>query len=325
MKLLNRPHTELMTEADRLRNAPGWNANHKPSIRAKPGEAPSASWASQLNVVRLDRIVHALALGELNFVLHALYNPTLFEIWDQLELESLPGEHPLQSHPDLTVKWLPSHRGTLTIADSLGVLKHHPMVKVQDPDDPDAKVWMPKAWIGDFLLFMFDSRGPYCVYWDVKDKRGMHDKPGPRTVAFRTTSRSMQKAAARYAVQKQLFAELKIRIVPVAAEDLDRDVNANLRQLFGWSLREPDIHPAVQEDLLECWRRGLEEGDPPFECTSSLVKRSNLDLHECKRLFYQSIWGRRLRVDLFEPIVIDKPMVPEDRDVLELYSNWFAR
>lgn len=325
MKIWSRPPAELTMEADRLRSAPGWINDHDPLIRAKPQEAPSASWASQLNTIRHNRVVHAISQGEMNFVLHALYNPTLFEIWDQFELESLPGEHPLQSHPELTAKWLPNHRGTLTIADSLGVLKDHPMIKVQDPEDPDAKVWAPKTWIGDLLLFMFDSRGPYCVYWDVKDKRGKHDKPGPRTVSFRTTSRSTQRAAARYAVQRQLFAELKIRMVPVAAEDLDFDVSANLRQLFGWSLREPDIHPLIQTDLLECWRRGLEEGDPPFVCSSSLVKKTNLDLHECKRFFYQAIWGRILRVDLFEPIAIDKPMVPEDRDVLEFYSTWFAR
>jgi hypothetical protein len=42
-------------------------------------------------------------------------------------------------------------------------------------------------------------------------------------------------------------------------------------------------------------------------------------------LIHQGIWRRELRVDLFRPVLADKPLRREVTDVLVKYADWFAR
>ena len=47
--------------------------------------------------------------------------------------------------------------------------------------------------------------------------------------------------------------------------------------------------------------------------------------YECKIEMYQSIWQRQLRIDLFQYFFFDHALIPESRDVLDLYGEWFKR
>jgi hypothetical protein len=42
-------------------------------------------------------------------------------------------------------------------------------------------------------------------------------------------------------------------------------------------------------------------------------------------VFYRAIWEEKLKVDLFSPILIDRPLLPETDNVLEFFSDWFDR
>jgi hypothetical protein len=43
-----------------------------------------------------------------------------------------------------------------------------------------------------------------------------------------------------------------------------------------------------------------------------------------KAILCQMIWNRKLRVDLFKPILLERPLIPEIKDVLIEYSHWYA-
>jgi len=43
------------------------------------------------------------------------------------------------------------------------------------------------------------------------------------------------------------------------------------------------------------------------------------------KILYAAIWSREVRVDLYRPVLPDKPLRRERSDVLVDYSHWFAR
>jgi len=64
---------------------------------------------------------------------------------------------------------------------------------------------------------------------------------------------------------------------------------------------------------------------PPAMIISTRAARDGWSPEECRRVLFQAIWTKRLRVDLFDAILIDQPLYPETRDVIEEYSHWFVR
>ena len=298
------------------------------TIRASRSEAPSVSRASQLNSTRFGRPLEALSSGERDSILLALYHPALFDLHEQFALSPAATFHPLHTHPDMAGKALPAISGSLEIAARLGVLALHPKVKVPASIDEhgveEAEYWAPVSWIGDLLLYLIDESGPYCVHWDVKLIQGAHGKPGPGSRNI-PGSLAFRRAAARLKVVDVYFQEAGIRSIAVAKASIDRQVAYNLRQLNSANLRSPEMTLSRQEDLILRLEDGLRSGTPPIKTFNQLVNEASLSFFEFRRVFYQAIWLRRLRVDLYKPVLIDRPLRPEVRDVLEEYKQWFER
>jgi len=137
--------------------------------RAVRGEAPSLSEATPLHSDKLQRPVHALSQPESAAAPVALYHPACFEALDQHILSVTAQRHPMHGHPKAKAMSLANTSGTLAIAERLGVLNLHPRVLEGDhQSSAAASRWIPAPWLGDLLLFMTDSAGPYCVSWDIK-------------------------------------------------------------------------------------------------------------------------------------------------------------
>ena len=325
----------------RRTSVPGWGADYRPALRSTRDQAPSAPRVSMLRSTQIGREVHALSTGEKEFALLALHHNRLFDLHEQCPLARWPNTHPLQSHPVASGMQLPPTRGTLEIADALGLLAHHPKRRVQAPmpadtaqDDQDWDLpgdrlrnsyFVPVSWIGDLLLFLVDHEGPFAVHWDVKAKAGDHSRPGPRRDERVASERSIRRAAARFEVQQRYFEQLGIRSICLARGDIDAMVASNLRMLFGWTLQPPALSQGHRRQVVEGLKRALIEGNPPIEACSKLSLEIGCALSEAKRVFFQAVWSRQLRVDLFQPILIDRPMHAERRDVLVVYGDWFRR
>lgn len=176
------------------RSTPGaWGPKFEPAIRGNRSEGPSVSRISQINCGLLGRRLHALSAGEQEAILLALYNPTLLDLHEQRPLSPQPSSHPLQSHPLMSGQVLPTLSGTLAIANKLGLLSFHPKAWVPstaEGADAASGFWAPSAWIGDLLLYLQDSDGPYCVHWDVKRARGITGSQGPASASRRVHAQS---------------------------------------------------------------------------------------------------------------------------------------
>jgi len=318
-----------------------FGAGYIPSILATREEAPPMSRPAIRYSERLGREFHALSVPELKTIVLALYHPMVFDLQENWAYNHGPGTHPLASHPAGCALQLPSTQGTLAHAERLHVLRLHPRARLTEDevaaaeqgappaqdDAPEAagvSEWEPAFYIGDLLVYITDQQGPYLLDWDTKERAGQHAQPGPGTLAKRHSRRAKASAAAREAVTGAYDTELNIRPVRVAAEEIDDDVAANLFQLLGWHHHRIHRSSAERADLEQALSASMRTGVSPISQLPAWTERG-WARQDFQAVLYRAIWERRIRVDLFQPVLINRPLKPETRDVLEVYGSWFKR
>ena len=299
---------------------------HEPAIRATRSEAPSISRAHTLESRELGVVLPALSDQERNAIVLALYHPRLFQLLAQSVLSPVPVAHPLHDHPGATEpRDFPPLTGTLAVAERFGVLRLHPKEWVDDDSSEDGGFWTACPWLGDLRLCLMDARGPYCVNWSVKQHIGDHARPHDSHPRRKYSSRALAHAAARLDVEVGYYADAGIRTELIAGESMDKGALESLVHLFRWNLQPVPMSDAARTMLENQFRVGMRDGIPPIVTMSLARKHSGYSLELCKRVLYQCIWRRGLRVDLFKPVLVDRPLRPETRDVLVEYADWFRR
>lgn len=302
------------------------NRVHEPAIHATRSEAPSISRASTLESRELGIVLPALSAQERNAIVLALYHPRLFQLLAQSVLSPVPVAHPLHDHPDATEpRDFPPLKGTLAVAERFGVFRLHPKEWVDDDSHEEGGYWTAIPWLGDLLPCLMDARGPYCVNWNVKQHVGDHARPHDSQPRRKYSPRALAHAAARLDVEVGYYADASIRTELIAGESMDKGALESLGHLFRWNLQPVPMSNAARKMLENQYRVGMRDGIPPIVTMSLARKHSGYSLEVCKRVLYQCIWRRDLRVDLFKPVLVDRPLRPEKRDVLIEYADWFRR
>ncbi|TXC66766.1 hypothetical protein FSC37_15975 [Piscinibacter aquaticus] len=118
--------------------------------------------------------------------------------------------------------------------------------------------------------------------------------------------------------------ELGIRVVRVAKEQLDPVFTTNLLRLLKFHSQTSEAAPHIQAELLDAYCEALKTGRPANLVINDFV-RAGVDSDECRRVLFEGIWYRKVRIDLFSGWMIDHPMIPERRDPLVVYGHLFTR
>lgn len=309
----------------RRQTNPPWNSDYMPSILATVSEAPSLSRASILTPSKLGgREVHVLSPSERSFAFLGLYHPASVGLQEQRMLNPDPSPHPLSNFPGVTGIDLPPLRGLTDVADCLGYTDMLPIIQVTEDDDPTQTMSVVFPYIGDQLWAMNGgANGPYCLDWNIKDTYKAFKCPPPKANGKPRRQQESRLALARHELHRAYYATGNIRSLELAGEAIDFHVAANLRQLFLHHRRPVDLPTALREEILEKFRAALATGVPPIEVLTIYSERALSTIHQCRDLFYQFVWNRELRLDLFQPVLIDRPMHAEERDVIEVYADWF--
>lgn len=241
--------------------------------------------------------------------------PVLVEIQEQRMLPFLPSVHPWTSHPDLVDQNLPLMRGTLEVAQSLGYLKYHAVVR--DPQDR----LVPFPWIGDVLLFLRDELGPYCVNWTAKERESDFSRP------FRSLRKGpCERVIARHQVEEVLFADAQIKTVRILNGDLDPVLSGNLKRIFYHASRPLQLGHDTVAELSEALRiEVLSRARRPVDAIRDLARRTGSSPEQVKIVFYNAIRTRDLKANLFEPIEYDELVEPERVNPYMKYASWFSR
>lgn len=302
-----------------------WGIDYCPAILATRQEAPKLSRASRLMAAKIGREIHLLSVPERKAALLALYHPALFDLQEQKMLTPWPSTHPLTGHPLAVGLHLQALEGTVKVAERLGGLARHPRVTVEIADPPGTEVRVPFPYIGDLLLCMMDANGPFCVNWTVKkDEQGFCGVPGQRRDPTRQ-QRQREKADFRHALEEEYYRDASIRTVRVTETAIDDQLAGNLHSLFGWHARPINLSPDQRLEMIAHFQGLLGQDIAPLATFADLKQSFRCDLHDCLGVLYQGIWQRQLAVDLFRPVLPDRPLRPQQVDVLDVYQDWFRR
>lgn len=306
-------------------DSPSWGPEYTPSILATPQEAPSISHAFILTPEKLDgRETHLVSTPECHSAFLGLYLPQVVGLQEQRMLSPEPCPHPLWTYPGIDRTSLSPLKGLIDVAERLGYLDLLPRVYVENRLVPGEKVSIVFPWVGDLLWAIRNSTGKiYCVNWPIKNSYLDFKRPAPPHVGKEVSKQATRKILARHEIEKVYYEDAGIRTIQVADEGIDHHVSANLRQLFLHHRRLINLTADQREEILHKYRTALEMGIPPSEVILDFMARRKYSKDQCRSLLWQAIWNRELRVDLFKPILINRPLKPEALDVIDVYAHWF--
>lgn len=317
-----KPSAARLRQILKRQDPPAWGKDYIPAILATREEAPPGSRPCQIWSPKLGRTIHTLSSVETDIALIALYHPRLVNLHEQRMLACLPSMHPLHGHPRTQGLTYPVARGTVAVAAAINALEYHAIIKVPATDSPNDFFDVPFPYVGDFLLFLEDHQGLFCVNWTVKASADQFSNPFDEKIR-RNEGKARAKVEARHAIEKILYADFEIPTHPLTSESYNHDVVKNLAQIYGWQIRPISVHPDLISNVVDRFNAGLAIQARPIDVITTLSCETDLSPSAIKTIFYQAVWNRQLRPDLFQPLLMDQPLLPETCDVLEIYQSWF--
>lgn len=303
---------------------PAWGKDYNAAIHATPQEAPSISHASILHPQKLGmREMHLLSEAEKHCAILALHSSAVWDIHEQRILAVADSPHPLHGHPKAAGLQLDHLVGTVEISSGMGALKRHGKIRYKD-EASGAWRWAAYPFIGDLLLFLDDALGPFCLNWNVKDNATAFRKRFPRNgkpVGRHDDPLALQ----RHEIESQHYATARIRTLQIAGDSLDFDVRMNLRELFLWHARVSGLPEEVESAAVAMYRDAIDGMQPTSASVRQVAQSLRISLEQAMIVFKQGVWRRTIPLDLFKPLLMDQRPRAQQRDVFDVYSDWFQR
>ena len=302
-----------------------WGSAYIPGQLGTKAEAPDESRPGTIWSQELQRLVHVMSDPERIAVLLGLYAGAK-ELHESSMLHPEPGPGPLIGYPAAHGLQILSHRGTIQIAEHLGVIKWHPSIRVPDPNRPGHTKWIGFPLLNDLLWYFDSPPQPYCVNWTVKDTPEDFQRPfAGGFLKKRLGPNAVDDVLARHAVEEMLFRDVDVPTIKVSGTDIPRHVGLNLRALYKWQRQKADMQDDQRDDVIEILRARMQMGVPVFETLRHFMNRYGGTYYDYQVVFNQAIWQRKLDVDLWTPINMDQPLRPGSKDVLQHFAAWFQR
>lgn len=296
--------------------------HYEPAIRATREEGPRISRLFRVWNEPLGRDLHLLSRSEFHAALLALFHPGLFDLHEQKLLSPVPAPHPLSGHPRVATSGLPTHAGTVKVAERLGVLKKHPKLVLTNADGlPE---WVPFPYVGDLLLFLYGDEGAYCINWSVKLTPEDFQRRGP--LRFGRLRRQGPDASAilRNEIEQAYYADAGIPTYRIAGTEIDLQLAANLRRIYPSHAFDPGIAPEQSDQIIQVLQEAVGTISTIQTVLHHIGRAHRLEQHIVRGILFRAIWERKVRFDLFDPLLIDRPLKSPKVDPLTRYADWFA-
>lgn len=298
-----------------------WGASYVPAQLATVGEGPSLGELSTVPSRLVRRDIHCLSRGERAAALLALYHPKLYDLNEQFMLERTESYHPLTSHPTFPTSSRLITRGTLAIADTLGVLSRHPIVL--DDSQLNAPRAVPYPYLGDLRLLVVDPV-PRLLNWSVRTNDGAFNVPVDPDKSLRNAEANAEKEQLRHAIERIYHSDLDIPTHRIASDELPEMLRANLERACVADASRIHLNAKQIRKVEDAIHAGFERHTPPLSVAVTLARSDSvITNHAFRCVLWRLIWRRALRVDLWSPLIFDRPLRPEKVDVLDHYSKWF--
>ena len=313
---------ERLRTITKRQERPAWGPDYQPAIRATRAEAPRISRPTILHPRKLGRDMHLLSEPETAFALLALFNPAVFDIHEQHVISPLPALHPLAEHPKAKSLRLADLPGSIATAEAMGIVDRHPRIFIEDLTE--GGTWVPFPFIGDLLLFLCDQDGPFCVNWTVKNNaeefRAKRLLPGMRRRKVRSDVDD-----DRHRLEAAHFTQAQIPTVQQSLPSISIELVRNLRNLHDWEARDYEVDDATRQAVIVGMRATVGTSKIAFHSMRELGQALGCSTEAVKAITNSAIWRREIRVDLFRPMPVDRPLRAEREDPLVKYAHWFRR
>ena len=323
MGSISLPSPQRLETILRRQDPPTWGPKYIPAMLATREEAPTKSSPSALPSIKLGRTLHAMSSPERDLLIYALYHPQIFDVHEQRMLACTPRAHPLDDHPEFGSRNRPFLRGTVQVAESLGILNLHPTVLWRDTNDHSQQsIRVPFPYAGDLLVFFHGVAGPTAVNWTVKRHQDDFDRPAFGSRKHKFSEKSAEGEKLRHEIEMLYYADGRIATVRLTPHDWSEGLRGNLRQLLLWHDRKVDVREAARRDIVSMFVSAVGTDATPFEVAILVSAQIGLSFTAVQTVMYQAIWRRELRVNLFETFMMDQPLLPELEDPIIKYSHW---
>lgn len=313
---------ERFTRYMRRQGRPRFGKHYDPAIHATREEGPSVSRLYRVWNEGLGRDLHLLSRSELHAALLALLHPTLFDLHEQKLLSPAPAPHPLAGHPRLATSGLPAHAGTVRVAERLGALKKHP--KLIMADAAGIPEWVPFPYVGDLLLFLSQDHGAHCVNWSIKLSAEDFQHRGPLRFGRLRRQGPDEAAILRHKIEEEYYADAGIRTCRIAGTEIDLQLAANLRRTYPSHAFNPGIEPEQHQQIIQILQEGVGTQSTVQTLIRHITKAFGMEEHRVRGILYRAIWERRIQIELFEPLLIDRPLKTQKVDPMIRYAHWFT-
>ncbi|MBS1140349.1 MAG: hypothetical protein H6R13_1802 [Proteobacteria bacterium] len=322
----NPSYTSLLRILGRQAGLPKWGADYLPSHFLSDPDTPKVTRPSEVFWPLVARYIQAQALTERPFILLALHCTWLSELLEQKMLPFNSAPHLLTGHPRAEGLVLPPMRGTLAIADEMGVLNRHPMVRAPRDHPISPNQLLPYPYVGDVLLVLSDLRGPYCKNWTIK--KTMQDFE--RTFKNRNkppSDEDKESAQIRFEIEKRCYLDGNIQTHALVPSMIDRELRINLQTLHYWWARNPESIAtlSIEKEMLAWYREQIPKIRIQFDLANDGAKKFKTSVYDAKWVLKKGIFSRCLLVDLFQAVTDNLPLFPERESPFERYAVWFAR
>jgi hypothetical protein len=303
-----------------------WGVDYVASIWATAQEAPGWSFASILHPRKLGgRDFHTLSRPETFAALLALHNDRLWDLHEHRVLFPEPRAHFLFGHPRAAGISLSPIAGTIDVASRLDILSRHPKVYVRTGGAMQPPIVVPFPFIGDLLLYLEDEAGAYVLNWTVTDKLSDFRGRGRRPITRRRPTDDDLSESDRQLIERIYYEDAGIRTQKITGAGIDFDLRCNLRDLFLEQLETVNLPFELIAEITAMFRAAVGSGEVGYEVARDVAAKFSITDRVAVTVLKQGIWNREIRLDLFRPILMDRPLHPEVCDVFDHYREWFRR
>lgn len=317
---MSRPSIPTLRRIRKRQIPARFGADYEPSTKATREEAPSISRPSIITHSQFGRSIHCLSQPELNAAILALHYPRLVDLHEQKMLSPFPAPHPLTGLPGFQNSNLPFIRGTLDVAAKLNCRHLHPKVWVSDLETGE-RVPVAFPYQGDFLLFLEVDGIAYAINWTIKKESTDFDEPTLGSARSEKADRARRQR--RFQIEDIYYSDVGIPTVAVSEDKMNVHVSRNLKAIYPYTRDTVQISRQQQAIVARAFQNALEDSVPANEVIARLAYDNICEVDTARTIFYQTIWSRQLRVNLFAPVLIDAPMEPESLDIFDYHKDWF--
>lgn len=295
-----------------------WNEAYQAAIRANRQEAPAHSRPSTVLAPRFGRRMHALSIPEARAFRIAHYLPFIVEALDQYVLPTTPLPHFLTGSPFDPGKPLPHYRGTVAVAETLGVLKYHPLVQFED-------CLVPFPFVGDLLAVCQRKGAVEVVNISIKSTPEDFERPYKAGRQTSNPAKALERVRARHAIEETLHLEAGVRTIRFTPEECTNEFHRNLEWLHDWAHRTVELPIDAEARISDALDEACEKSQPPIDTLLRQANRCGCAPQDAKTVLARAVLSRRLPLEIENGILLlDQPMQIEDRNPQNAFAHWLG-